>query len=288
VVATAGSVDTGAIDDLAAVADVAKANDLWLHVDGAFGALGALVPELAPRLHGIERADSPAFDLHKWAQVTYECGCVLVRDGELHRRTFAAPASYLGTAARGLAGGAPWFCDFGPELSRGFRALKAWFLFTEHGAEAIADAIRRTCMLAEYLASRVREDARLELLAAHGLNIVCFRVRPPPGEDADCFNARLVEELQMSGAAAPSTAHIRGVLAIRCCIVNHRTKRKDIDILLRAIARIVARSAPRRPSRGAAGTRRALVPRSRRKARRPGAREALPYCDLPASGNGPL
>ena len=121
---TAGSVDVGAIDDLAALAHVAEREQIWFHIDGAYGALAMLSPELAPRLNGIERADSIAFDFHKWGQVPYDAGFVLVRDGELHHATFAAPAAYLKRDTRGMAAGSPWPCDFGPDLSRGFRALK--------------------------------------------------------------------------------------------------------------------------------------------------------------------
>jgi len=122
---TAGTVDVGAIDDLDAIADVAQRQGLWFHVDGAYGALGMLAPDIAPRLNGIERADSLAFDFHKWGQVPYDAGFILVRDGGLHLDTFASPAVYLHRESRGLAAGSPWPCDFGPDLSRGFRALKA-------------------------------------------------------------------------------------------------------------------------------------------------------------------
>jgi aromatic-L-amino-acid/L-tryptophan decarboxylase len=127
VVGTAGTVDTGAVDDLAGLADLSEQHRLWFHVDGAFGALAILVPSLAPLLSGLERADSLAFDFHKWAQVPYDAGYLMVRDGERHRATFAAPAAYLQRETRGLAAGSPWPCDFGPDLSRGFRALKTWF-----------------------------------------------------------------------------------------------------------------------------------------------------------------
>ncbi len=127
VVASAGTVDIGAIDDLGSVAALCREEKLWFHVDGAFGALGILSPELAPRLAGIERADSIAFDFHKWGQVPYDAGFLLVRDGERHKDAFAAPAAYLRRETRGLAAGSEWPCDLGVDLSRGFRALKTWF-----------------------------------------------------------------------------------------------------------------------------------------------------------------
>jgi glutamate/tyrosine decarboxylase-like PLP-dependent enzyme len=141
---------------------------------------------------------------------------------------------YLEKAARGLAGGAPWFCDFGPELSRGFRALKTWFLFVEHGADAIGAAVRRSCENARYLAKLVRAERMLELLAPVPLNIVCFRVRPLPGEDGDELNRELVADLQERGLAAPSTTRVGGKLAIRCCLINHRTTRNDVEFLIKA------------------------------------------------------
>ena len=143
VVATAGTVNTGAIDDLGRLAEIAAEHGLWLHVDGAFGALAILSPEHRPALAGIERADSLAFDFHKWLHVQYDAGCVLVRRGDLHRDAFALHTGYLERTTRGLAGGEPWFCDFGPELSRGFRALKVWFTLEEHGTRRLGRGDRR-------------------------------------------------------------------------------------------------------------------------------------------------
>ncbi len=229
VAGTAGTVDVGAIDDLAALADVAQSEGLWFHVDGAYGALAMLAPDIAPRLAGIERADSLAFDFHKWGQVPYDAGFILVRDGELHRAAFASPVAYLRREARGLAAGSPWPCDFGPDLSRGFRALKAWFTLKVYGTERLGRMIAHTCKLARYLARRVEAEPRLELLAPVALNIVCFRYR---GADADRVNEEIVTALQESGIAAPSTTVIDGHLAIRVAIVNHRTRTWDINALL--------------------------------------------------------
>jgi aromatic-L-amino-acid decarboxylase len=231
VAGTAGTVDIGAIDDLDGLADVAQEERLWMHVDGAYGALGILAPEIAPRLAGIEAADSLAFDFHKWGQVPYDAGFVLVRDGELHRKAFAAPAAYLEREARGLAGSSAWPCDFGPDQSRGFRALKTWFTLKVHGLHALGESIARTCELARHLERRVNDSAELELLAPVQLNIVCFRYRC---SDADRTNARIVAELQESGVAAPSTTRINGALAIRAAITNHRTNFSDIDALVDA------------------------------------------------------
>jgi aromatic-L-amino-acid decarboxylase len=231
IIGTAGTVDIGAIDDLDALARIAQREQLWFHVDGAFGALAILAPDLAPRLAGIERADSIALDFHKWAQVPYDAGFLLVRDGTLHRATFAAPAAYLRRETRGLAAGSPWPCDFGPDLSRGFRALKTWFTLKVHGTDAIGAVISRTCALARHLERRIRATPQLELLAPVSLNIVCFRYR---AEDADRLNANIVVDLQESGIVAPSTTRIGNQLAIRAAIVNHRTDTRDVDALVEA------------------------------------------------------
>ncbi len=231
VVGNAGTVDIGAIDDLAALSELTDREGLWLHVDGAFGALAILAPDLAPRLAGLDRADSLAFDFHKWGQVPYDAGFILVRDGTLHRETFAAPAAYLRRETRGLAAGSPWPCDFGPDLSRGFRALKTWFTLRVHGTDAIGATISRSCALAGYLADRIAETPELELLAPVELNIVCFGYR---SADADRINARIVADLHESGIVAPSTTTIGGRLAVRAAIVNHRTQARDIDALVEA------------------------------------------------------
>src|SRR3989475_2429575 len=177
VVGTAGTVDVGAVDDLDHIANIARSSGLWLHVDGAVGALAMLAPDIAPCLRGITRADSIAFDFHKLGQVPYYAGFILVRDGVLHRNTFATQAAYLKRETRGMAAGSPWPCDFGPDLSRGFRALKTWFTIKVYGTEKLGQMISRTCQLAQYLKKRIDETPELELLAPVALNIVCFRYR---------------------------------------------------------------------------------------------------------------
>jgi aromatic-L-amino-acid decarboxylase len=232
VAATVGTVDVGAIDDLQAVADIAQRHGLWFHVDGAYGALAMFSPTLAPRLAGIERADSLAFDFHKWGQVPYDAGFVLVRDAALQLQTFASPASYLRREARGLAAGSPWPCDLGPDLSRSFRALKVWFTLKAFGIDRIGKVIERTCELAQYLARRIEAHSELELLVPVALNIVCFRYRCA---QPDRVNADIVASLHESGVAAPSTTTVHGQLAIRAAIVNHRTSQQDVDQLLSAV-----------------------------------------------------
>lgn len=230
VVASAGTVDIGAIDDLRAIAELCREEGIWFHVDGAFGALAILSPELAPLLGGIELADSIALDFHKWGQVPYDAGFLLVRDGERHRQAFAQPAAYLRREARGLAAGAVWPCDLGPDLSRGFRALKTWFTLKTFGTERLGAVIARSCALAKYLEARVLAEPRLELLAPVNLNIVCFRYRAD-----DAVNREIVADVQESGVAAPSSTTLDGRLAIRAAIVNHRTEEADVDALVAAV-----------------------------------------------------
>ncbi len=237
VVGSAGTVDIGAIDDLRAISALCREEQLWFHVDGAYGALGMLAPALAPRLAGIENADSIALDFHKWGQVPYDAGFLMVRDGERHRETFAAPAAYLRRETRGLAAGSSWPCDLGPDLSRGFRALKTWFTLKTYGTEKLGAVIARTCALAAYLEARILAEPRLELLAPVQLNIVCFRYR---AGDANRVNREIVADIHESGIAAPSTTLLDGQLAIRAAIVNHRTDTCDLDALVAAVIRFGA------------------------------------------------
>lgn len=233
-VGTAGTVDVGAIDDLTALAALARREGIWFHVDAAFGALLALSPTRKSMLAGIEQADSVAFDFHKWAQVPYDCGCILVRDQKDQLAAFSQATNYLAAAPRGLAGGQPWPCDLGPDLSRGFRALKVWMTLMTHGSDKLGAVVDHTCALAQNLAQRVQASPKLELLAPAMLNIVCFRYNDSAGR-LDELNADIVADLQESGEFAPSTTIINGQLAIRVAFVNHRTEMVDIDDLVAAV-----------------------------------------------------
>lgn len=229
IVGTAGTVDVGAIDDLTALADVAQRQNVWFHVDGAYAALAMLAPELAPKLQGIERADSLAFDFHKWGQVPYAAGFLLVRHGRMHRDSFASSAAYLRRESRGLAAGSDWPCDLGVDLSRGFQALKTWFTLKVYGTDALGAVISQTCSLARYLAEQIEQASELELMAPVQLNIVCFRFRALQSNEV---NASIVIELQEAGEVAPSTTILDGWVAIRVAIVNHRTTRRELDLLV--------------------------------------------------------
>ncbi|HXA38217.1 MAG TPA: pyridoxal-dependent decarboxylase [Phenylobacterium sp.] len=245
IVGTAGSVDVGAIDDLDGLADIARREGAAFHVDGALGALGIISPQVAPRLKGIERADSLALDFHKLGQVPYDAGFLLVRDAAAHKRTFTySEAAYLRHAERGLAGGEFWPCDYGPDLSRGFRALKVWFSLKTYGLDALGAVIGRTCDLAQALADRVAAAPELELLAPVALNIVCFAYR---GGD----NAAIVADLHEAGRVAPSTTTLAGRTAIRAAIVNHRTELQDIEALVEGVLALGRAQAAAREARGA-------------------------------------
>jgi glutamate/tyrosine decarboxylase-like PLP-dependent enzyme len=243
IVGSAGTVNTGSIDDLAGLAGISAEEKIWFHVDGAFGALCVLNNDLRPLLRGIEHADSIAFDFHKWMHVQYDAGCVLIKSGDLHQQAFTMRPPYLAGADRGLAGGGPWFCDFGPELSRTFRALKVWFTMKEHGTARLGRIVKQNCEQARYLADRVKREPRMELLLEPTLNIVCFRFNGvPTGKfDLDPLNLDIVADLQESGIAAPSTTRIDGKLAIRVAITNHRSRREDLDLLVSAVVEAGAR-----------------------------------------------
>lgn len=235
-VGTAGTVDTGAIDPLERLADVARQERLWFHVDGAFGAMLVLSDALRARIAGIERADSIAFDFHKWLHVQYDAACLLVRDEAAHRATFASEGPYITRMARGLGAGAPWFADYGPDLSRGFRALKVWFTLKHFGTRRLAEAIEMNCAQAAALARRIEAEPDFELASYAGLNIVCFRHRRMDADD-------LAIAVQESGRAVVSSTTLEGRRAVRACFTNHRTREGDVEELVAAL-----KQAARRPS----------------------------------------
>ena len=239
-IGNAGSVNTGAIDPLAELADIAAEHNLWYHVDGAFGALAYLSPALRPLLAGMERADSLAFDLHKWVYLPFEAGCVLVQDRDAHHRTFTLTPDYLKHAERGTASGPVWFSDYGIQLSRGFRALKVWMALKTYGVEKIGRIIAQNVQQARHLAALVERDASLELVAPVALNVVCFRyVREGlNSQTLNSLNEELVIRLQESGVAVPSGTLVQGTYALRCAITNHRSKAEDFDMLVEHTVRI--------------------------------------------------
>ena len=237
VVGTAGSVDTGAVDDLAAIAECCRIAAVWFHVDAAIGAPAMLSPGLRPLMAGVEQADSVGFDFHKLAQVQYDAGCILVRDAAAHRTAFARAASYLQSAERGLSAGDPWPVDLGPELSRGFRALKVWMTLKTYGADRLAAVVERCCDLAQRLAAAIRDAAELELMAPVALNVVCFRVRGLGDQEQE----EIAADLQEAGSVVLSTTTIRGRRVLRAAIVNHRTAEEDVDAVVSEVCRVAWR-----------------------------------------------
>ena len=241
VVGNAGTVNTGATDDLEELARICDEHDLWLHVDGAFGALAWICPEQREALKGLQRADSLAFDLHKWMYLPSDVGCVLVRHPDGLRQTFEQSAPYLTSMDRGLARGVNVaFKDRGLELTRRFRALKVWFVLKEHGLDRFEAMIRENLAQAQYLARRVEAEAELELCAPVPLNVVCFRYvggADLPQEERNALNRELLGQLQENGAV-PSHTTLDGRFAFRAAITNHRTERGDIDFLVDQVLRL--------------------------------------------------
>jgi glutamate/tyrosine decarboxylase-like PLP-dependent enzyme len=242
IIANCGTVNTGAIDPLNELADLAEAEGLWLHVDGAFGALARLSAKLRPLLRGIERADSLAFDLHKWISVPFDCAALLTKHPARHRATFASAPVYMMPSDRGiLAGGVP-FADLGLDLTRGFRALKVWLSLKAHGARHHAAVIEQNVEDAGRFASAIEAHPDFELLAPVSLNIVCFRYAPArlPAPRLNAVNQELLLRLQESGAAVLSSTQIRGQFALRLANVNHRSEPADFDLLLEALLKLGA------------------------------------------------
>ena len=171
-------------------------------------------------------------------------GCVLFRDELAHRDAFTSSPDYLSRSSRGTATGAPWFADYGLELSREFRALKVWFTLRHYGIGRLGASIARTCDLAAALGDSVAADPDLELLAPVTLNVVCFRYRVPGLDDdaLDRLDAEVAMDVQESGAAVVSTTRVANCTALRACIINHRTREEDLAILLAAVRSAGVRS----------------------------------------------
>jgi aromatic-L-amino-acid decarboxylase len=244
----AGTVNSGAIDPLEALADIAAREGMWYHVDGAIGAPAALAPDLRPKLAGMSRADSLALDFHKWLYVQFEAGCVIVRDEPSHRQAFSLTPEYLEHhGERGLAAGSRWPSEYGVQLTRSFRALKIWMSLREHGAEKYGRLISQNAAQARHLAELVEESPELELVAPVDLNIVCFRYHPGARDGGDtgwdderlnALNQEILLRLHESGIAAPSYTTLDGRYALRAAITNHRSRREDFDLLAGEVVRL--------------------------------------------------
>jgi aromatic-L-amino-acid decarboxylase len=239
IVASAGSVQTGAIDPLNALAEVASESNLWLHVDGAYGAAAMLDPNSKPLFRGIERADSIALDPHKWLSVPVECGCVLVRDGALLRDAFSLVPSYVRTEPGKGIGNLPWFAEYGFQQTRGFRALKIWVTLAHAGTAGLQQQIARQIALARYLEQRIEATPDLELRSKGKLSIVCFRYIPKElagNEEAlNALNKTIMERMQANGTAFVTNTILDGRFLLRACILHYGSTERDIDAMLEAI-----------------------------------------------------
>jgi glutamate/tyrosine decarboxylase-like PLP-dependent enzyme len=231
VAASAGTVNTGAIDPLGALADLCAAEELWFHVDGAYGGVGVLAAQTAGLYAGMERADSLAIDPHKWLYMPVECGCVFVRDAQAMRDAFSLTPPYLRDDAS-----LPWFSEFGPQQTRGFRALKLWMVLQQIGAQGFRELISRDIALARALQARIRARPDFELVAAGPLSVTCFRYAPPGARDIDALNRRLLDRVQREGQVFLTSTQLDGSLVLRACIVNFRTGEADLDVLLDVLA----------------------------------------------------
>jgi aromatic-L-amino-acid/L-tryptophan decarboxylase len=241
VVANAGTVATGAIDPLLEIAEVARRFDLWMHVDASYGGFAALAPTAQSLFHGLAKADSVALDPHKWLYLPVDCGCIFYRDGEAARIAFAHPAEYTKVfEARDDEAFAFW--DYGPELSRRFRALKVWMLLKGVGLRALGQAIENDLACARHLENLVRASDDFEMLAPVELSIFCFRHRPRKlGEnDLDQINERLLLALQRDGSSYLSNAKVNGHFALRGCVMNYRTTLTDMETLLADLRRLAS------------------------------------------------
>jgi aromatic-L-amino-acid/L-tryptophan decarboxylase len=238
VIATAGTTNTGSIDDLTAIGALCRREGVWFHVDGCIGAFLRLAPASRALVEGIELADSLALDPHKWLQTPFDCGCALVRDGKRQFDTFTLHGDYLQVTTRGILAG-PFMADYGFELSRGFRALKLWMALKEQGVEKFGALVDQHVGMGRYLADLVRANSRLELMAPAPINIVCFRFRGAGGTEDQlrALNTEIMLRIQESGVAMPTDTTLRGRHSLRAAIVNHRTRPEDLQILVAEVLR---------------------------------------------------
>jgi len=243
IIGSAGTVNTGAVDDLNALANLAQEYDTMLHVDGAFGTWCRLSPKSAHLVNGIEKADSIAFDYHKWMYMQYDVGCVLIRDREDHYQTFnlADNHDYMVHLTRGTGSGDIWFSEYGIQMSRQDRALKIWMCIKEHGTDKYGRLIEQNIQQANYLTNLVKKQNNLELLAPTTMNIVNFRYNDGQMENSTLnkLNEEVLLQLQEKGIAAPSSTTLNSNFSIRVAITNHRSKQEDFDLLISEIMSIV-------------------------------------------------
>jgi aromatic-L-amino-acid/L-tryptophan decarboxylase len=243
VIASAGTVNTGAIDPLHEIADVCAEQTVWLHVDGAYGAPAILTQAYGKQLAPLSRADSLAIDPHKWLYVPVEAGLVLVRDAEAMRSAFSLVPAYLRTDGKveGV-GGLPWFSEYGFQQTRGFRALKVWMALRYHGLAGYRTSIDRDIAFARRLASSLETSGEFEVFEPQSLSIVCFRYAPPNLREEtqviDDLNKAVLERVQLEGQAFLSSTVIDGRFWLRACIINPRTNEEDLEKLVDVVSSV--------------------------------------------------
>jgi glutamate/tyrosine decarboxylase-like PLP-dependent enzyme len=242
VVANAGTVNTGAVDDFLQIREVANDHGLWMHVDGSYGAFAILAPSARALFSGIELADSVALDPHKWLYLPVDAGCIIYRQPELAPAAFALDAEYTRILGEGAEESFA-FWDYGPELSRRFRALKVWMLLKGVGLSDLGAAIENNLACARHLESLVQESDDFEMLAPVELSIFCFRYLSPqlrnaPLREINEFNEQLLIALQRDGSSYLSNAMIKGRFALRGCVLNYRTTLADMERLLDDLRRV--------------------------------------------------
>jgi glutamate/tyrosine decarboxylase-like PLP-dependent enzyme len=248
-IASAGTVNTGAIDPLDEIADVCQHHRVWLHVDGAYGAPAVLTERYRSQLTALSRADSIALDPHKWLYVPVEAGIVLVRDANAMRAAFSLVPPYLRTDGSPTGvGGLPWFSEYGFQQTRGFRALKVWMALKHAGVGGYRRAIERDITLAERLASLIQANSDFELFEPQSLSVVCFRYAPrhePQDTEAlNSLNKALLERVQLGGRVFLSSTMMNGIFWLRACVVNPRTSMEDMPFVVETIRAAAGASAP--------------------------------------------
>jgi glutamate/tyrosine decarboxylase-like PLP-dependent enzyme len=239
VVGTAGTVNTGVVDPLSRIAEAARTHHLWFHVDGAYGAFAAALPDVAPLFRGIERADSVAADPHKWLYVPYEAGATLVRDPAALRAAFAVRPDYLVLDEDNYLDGPVWLSDMGPQLSRGFRALKVWAVVQAIGLDGYRALWRNDIAVAREITRLAAAHPRLDVPARSDLSCFCLRYRPRAA-DADHFNRRLLDRILRDGRIVVTGTMIDGAFTLRGCVTNYRSTLEDARTCVETVAELGA------------------------------------------------
>lgn len=233
VIGNAGTVNTGAIDTLNDIADICQQENLWFHIDGAFGGVGILSDQVKHLFTGIERADSLGIDPHKWMYIPVECGCAIVKDKEAMRNTFSLVPAYIRDDRQ-----LPWFSEFGPQQTRGFRALKLWFAMKHIGTKGYRHLITRDIQLAQSLQNKIRNRSDFQLIATGPLTVTCFRYTPSNASNLETLNRAVLAQVQQQGDVYLTSTELNGEFVLRANIVNFRTNEDDLDFLLNTISEV--------------------------------------------------